>query len=285
VKKKVRRALAASAIRHLGVDVKAVMVSPERATELLERNTLNRSMSQSWADELSAIMKAGKFVLSNDAVAIAADGRVLNGQHRLWAVVDSGVSVPLLVAEGIDEDAQLVMDVGRKRTLFDAVKVGSDPAAQRRVVQVAARMHQGLSSYYRKIANQDVPAIYEMHKDAAQFAVDAFSKIKKRSPGIDQLGVLAVVGRVFYTRGTKGRLLEFAETMVTGLPKDVKRDQAAILLRDFLRLNTRKAGFSWSMEVYAKTERAVAAYLKGDKLEKLYAPENEMFPLPHEKKN
>ncbi len=120
--------------------VELVTVTPKQAAEWLERPPARlpdgRTIQQRPPNyfHLASIRKAmeeGKFVATHQAIALAPDaeygntGAVLDGQHRLWAVVESGLSVPMYVAFNADPAHFDKVDVGRNRTYSDLAAIQS----------------------------------------------------------------------------------------------------------------------------------------------------------------
>lgn len=99
-----------------------ISVSPTIAARWLERNESNRGVREGRVNGLAEAMRRGEFVITGDTIKFAPDGRLLDGQHRLWAVLESGVTVQMLVAYNIAPEAQTVMDSGAARTFADTLK-------------------------------------------------------------------------------------------------------------------------------------------------------------------
>ena len=77
----------------------------------------NRSMSNTVADNYARDMANGNWHPSWDAITISKNGVVKNGQHRLKAILKSGVSCPFLVITDAPND--FVGDIGFKRKAGD----------------------------------------------------------------------------------------------------------------------------------------------------------------------
>lgn len=120
------------------VTAEFVQVTPEIATKWLGHNLKNRSRRPRATDRYIRDMRNGDWALTGDPVRFAADGQLLDGQHRLTAVVESGVSVVMLVVRGLDTAAQDVMDTGVKRTAADALSLHG--RAQAAKVAATARL-------------------------------------------------------------------------------------------------------------------------------------------------
>jgi hypothetical protein len=105
----------AMARRYSGVSVSIVRITAEIAREMLEKNTKNRPLNKRHADRLKDAMIAGEWWMNGETIIFSAEGILLNGQHRLWAIVASGVSVDVLVVRGIDAEAFRTLDGVRTR--------------------------------------------------------------------------------------------------------------------------------------------------------------------------
>ncbi|HYP55289.1 MAG TPA: hypothetical protein VEQ41_03155 [Solirubrobacterales bacterium] len=103
------------------LDTEIVEMTPRAAREILDRNARNRSLRSDYVRKLGAAMERGEWTVNGEPIQIAEDGTLLNGQHRLSAVVESGVSVPMLVVRGLPPAAQRTMDTGTRRNLSDVL--------------------------------------------------------------------------------------------------------------------------------------------------------------------
>ena len=93
-----------------------IMVTPEIAQRWLEWNQINRALSSSKVAQYARAMAGGHWMVSNDDICFDRDGRLLNGQHRLHAVVRSGCTILMTVKRGLPTDAMQYMDRGKGRT-------------------------------------------------------------------------------------------------------------------------------------------------------------------------
>lgn len=106
---------------HPDITADVVLVGPELAAKWLEGNTHNRVISDSYVAGIERDMRAGRWHMTGDTVKFDWNGVLADGQHRLWAVVQSGCTVPMLVVHGVSPEAQDYMDIGKKRSTSDAL--------------------------------------------------------------------------------------------------------------------------------------------------------------------
>lgn len=100
-------------------------ITPDDAAKLLERNTHNRNLRTNRAEQYASDMRAGRWVLTPNTIDLAADGTLLNGQHRLWAVVLSGKTQDFYFATDLDPAVQSVTDIGVGRTASDMLSLSA----------------------------------------------------------------------------------------------------------------------------------------------------------------
>lgn len=98
-----------------------IAVSPEIARKWLDRNAVNRSLRQGKVEQYARDMAAGRWTLGESAICFGVDGHLLNGQHRLHAVIKANVTVIFLVIRNMPVEAMPNMDIGTARTAGDVL--------------------------------------------------------------------------------------------------------------------------------------------------------------------
>lgn len=100
-----------------------VRVTPEIATEWLAKNNDNRAINNSRVNLYSSAMRDGHWVENGQPIIISTDGYLIDGQHRLTALIRAGVSLDMLLVrlEETDEGGVLTarhipIDIGQSRT-------------------------------------------------------------------------------------------------------------------------------------------------------------------------
>lgn len=109
-------------------NIRLVEVTPSLARDWLGFNSHNRNIRQRVVLAYAADMAAGDWRWNGESIKFAADGTLLDGQHRLAAVVESGSTVPMLVVRGLKDDAQETVDGGAKRRFGDVLKLRGESA-------------------------------------------------------------------------------------------------------------------------------------------------------------
>ena len=148
----------------------ATLITPAVAQEILDSsNASNRRMRGWWATALAAAIKRNEWILTHQGIAFDKDGNLIDGQHRLKAVVLSGVAVKMFVFAGLDPKAFMAIDVGVKRSTSDTtglekgtaevcsrlagivMRVGQTSATSQQALEVAKcgveEVHQRLTEF------------------------------------------------------------------------------------------------------------------------------------------
>jgi hypothetical protein len=256
--------------------VTRVLVTPAMAMDWLDNaNTSNRKVSDAHVQRLARDMASGEWKLTHEGIAFDPSGILLDGQHRLWAVVMSETPVEMHVWRNVTREALMAIDCGKSRSLCDVLRLGGGHGEVGTTdLAVLRAMLGGLAGPVALSPSQAAEALGK-HAAAVKLAVEALP----RARWIACAATRAVIGRAYYSCD-HDRLREFGRMLGTGVVPEGGA-VAVVLLRQFL---SEKAGHSRQAghERYTKTQRALVAFLKGEAISRLYAATQEHFPLPEE---
>lgn len=123
-------------------------VGPDLAGALLEKNEENRPVSQREVKKLERVLRSDKWKPNGETIKLDSKGRLRDGQHRLNAIINTGISAKMLIVTGLDEDVFTTMDQGRKRTGGDVLFI--------RGVANYAQTSVACATFYRVIKNKPI---------------------------------------------------------------------------------------------------------------------------------
>lgn len=101
----------------------AIELTPEIAQYLLGRNHSNRPLNRLTVEQYVRDMKKGDFVLTGDSIKVSSSGKLIDGQHRCTAVVESKSKFPTILVCGLEEDVFDKIDTGRTRVASDVLHI------------------------------------------------------------------------------------------------------------------------------------------------------------------
>lgn len=98
-------------------------ITPKLAATYLERNKNNRNIRDRVVEAYAREMKAGNWVVQHQGIAFNENGDLVDGQHRLHAIVKAGVPVQMTVTRGLPVECVGGIDQGAKRKFEDVLKM------------------------------------------------------------------------------------------------------------------------------------------------------------------
>lgn len=104
-----------------------MLITPKQAAAWLEGHTHNRALSHSKAMGYARDMKDGKWDLNGEAIIFDWDGVLQDGQHRLWACIESDTPFYSVVTRGIDPATFTTIDTGKGRSASDLLSMEKYP--------------------------------------------------------------------------------------------------------------------------------------------------------------
>jgi hypothetical protein len=110
-------------------------VTPEMARAWLAGAAPNRAISRATVDAYAFEMSQGKWRHTPVGIQFNPSGQLIDGRHRLSAIVASGVSVWMTVIRDVPADVSLVLDTGRIRKPSESIAIST--GAQRTSIRQA----------------------------------------------------------------------------------------------------------------------------------------------------
>lgn len=149
-----------------------ISVTPEIATEMLEHNTGNRTIKAGAVNMYARDMLSGNWQFTADPIRFDTTGRLLDGQQRLSAIIQSGATITMLVVTGLAPETQEVMDSGVKRTAADQLSMKGVTSSA--LIASAVRLailyeREALFAKGTNPSTTDILRWFEEHPDIADY--------------------------------------------------------------------------------------------------------------------
>lgn len=124
--------------------IKVMHVDQMQALDWLTSNTHNRPLNKNMVRKIADDMRSGRWMDNGETIKFSKEGVLLDGQHRLMAIVEADVRIPLIVVFGIDEAAQSTIDIGAVRTIGNILSLNGIPNGNKiaAVARVVLRYQQ-----------------------------------------------------------------------------------------------------------------------------------------------
>lgn len=257
------------------MDVRIETVTPAVAQAWLNANKTNRKLRDGIVEQYAADMKAGNWTRCTAPIAFYEDGDLADGQHRLWAVVESDTSQQFTILRGLDRASGLNIDTGLARSIVDNGRIsGLDQGLSYELVATARATALGVSSTGR-LSNAAKLQVVADHREAAQWAVSNGPRGKHIRNAI----VLGAIARAWYWETDKDKLRRFGDVMTDGFSQG-DHESAAVCIRNYMLA---KAGIAASsamwVDTFYKVQAAISKFMAGNKLTVIRSVSEEAYPL------
>jgi hypothetical protein len=219
-------------------------ITPELAKQLLSLNTsANRAVRKAKVDSYAKDMISGLWRLTHQGIAFDWHGNLVDGQHRLHAILKSGVTLQVYAYRGLNPDHFAVLDTGAARSAGDFLKKmsftypGTVGAAARLVLRYGkAQVSQGTSSKSSSISNSQIEVFckkhYEEIGEASYIAVSAYNRFcGLRKSGTAAFLMLASEVNI----ETYHAACEFIEMVASGA--NLAKGSVPLAFRNYLSVN------------------------------------------------
>ena len=209
------------------------LVTPELAEKYLALNiTHNRNINIRRVLEYSRQMQTGQWQLAA-AISFNNQGRLIDGQHRLSAVVHSGVSCYFVVVRGYPEDSVSCFDLGARRNAANIASIKGIKANHNTLAIAKAMLIPRHGIHYARVASpHEVIAIFKKYEESISLS---FVGAAGNGGIVRSAPVRAAIARAHAWGENHERLSELLSVLNTGYPvsSDAAHDSAAIALRNF----------------------------------------------------
>jgi len=256
---------------------KWVQVTPALAGKWLEGNVHNRPVRDHIVIQYATSMRLGLWRKSPEPIMFNGEGTLLNGQHRLWAVVESGETHQFYVMRGVDTEVLLVLDQGSARSAHDNMNLSNENLSQRITADDISVLRAMLTGPGRmRIPVEFCERLWKFYKNNVIQAKNAFGG---RTSIPATVMVRAIVARASFTQSA-GRLFEFCQVVLTGVAPSPKY-VVAIKLRDLLIGEWRSSTMRpTKATIWGKIESSLVHFLSGTVPKNLIGFEKEQFKIP-----
>jgi hypothetical protein len=166
-----------------------VIMTPEYAEALLKKNKVNRPFNRHACESYKKEILLGTWKVSHQGIAVSVTGRLMDGQHRLTAIKETGAKVPVWLFTGVPDESFDVMDTHRRRSFAD--NQGVSPAVAQ-IAYLGARLLNGRSANTLTYADQK--RVLETCRDTMQVVSDAANgKTKRTSSPVKLAAVIRIL--------------------------------------------------------------------------------------------
>ena len=212
-------------------------ITPAVAKAMLRNNPKNRLLKPRLVEQLASDIKSGEFHVTHQGIAFDEKDNLIDGQHRLSAVVAADKAVDMYVTRGLHPDMMNVVDIGAKRTQADVLRMQgyhSSPCLSAAAQIYYAYVHRKFSFSDKKgryINNFTLTSFVKAHPDLIK-AVE-WTQNHNRLKDFGRPSVVAAFYAIFHKKN-KAKANEFFRVLIDN-HSEKKYHPAVILYEHILR--------------------------------------------------
>lgn len=247
-------------------------VTPEMAKRWLENNFRNRPLDQETVTAYARDMTIGNWAPTHQGIAFNDRDELIDGQHRLHAIVTSGNTIRMMVTfglpstiEGKEMTTMDCVDRGRTRSVADQLRIQHGLANGKLISMITNYLSQlCCGERTRRMSVGQALEVYRLFEPETNWIIDHRSK----QPGLRMGGVLSAFALALASEvGGSVVIAKMHEQLVSG-EVDARSPIARLrtfLLSDEAKLITQRL----NRGVAELTLQALFLETKGERVEKL----------------
>ncbi len=230
------------------------IITPARAEELLRLNSKNRRVNPTVVHQYATLMQANKWHENGDPIRVSTEEILLDGQHRLLALIRAGATLKMPVITGLRPDVFATIDRQFSRTpaqifaLAEVANAGVISRLCRTLVDYeAGRIGLALTSGGGRrsgITPEELLEYYRVHENELQQAA-RHGDVYQRSTAFFSCSEWAFLHVVLTRTGRAQEAHAFLEQLVGGAgltEKDVVLMVRNLLFRSMTSISKLTAG-------------------------------------------
>jgi hypothetical protein len=251
-------------------------ITPNIAHAYLERNIMNRRPLERAVAKLATDMSKGNWYLTGDTIKFDNEGVLIDGQHRLMAVIRCGLPQQFLVVRNVAKEAKIATDTGKPRTLsnvleFDNCKNSKEVAC---ITKAAYEFHYGKQNMQRATSHFEMVEFLNEHPEIHESAT--WNATNRKYFGT--LGSMSMWGAVHFATGTISHEMREEYFSLFKLPPQNAKHPITVA-RNTLAINYKRGRFTASRNwVWAVAIKSWNAMVEGREVSMFKYGIGERFP-------
>ena len=220
-----------------------------------------RSVSERKVDHWLSVMNRGEWKLTHQGIAITKEGEILDGQHRLKALVRYGKPLMMVVTFNADPSTFNVLDTGYIRSSHQIMQMSGRNLSKNQISALHTLLWkpQSVTSVMNSWNIEDLPLVADYFSGALSATYSKACGSAFRGGCIRGAGLRAIVSNP----SNEKKVIRFFQVLSSGLPENASENAALQLA---LRLGSMTKGSGareYRHQSYWMTCHALRLFLSG----------------------
>jgi hypothetical protein len=231
-------------------------VTPSIAEQWLKQRAPNRPVRAGAVDKYADAVASDNWLINGDTIRFDKDDNLIDGQHRLHAIVKSGRTVTMIIIEGLEPAAKTTIDDNVPRSHADRLIWFDGQTRGRNVAAIVAVIRMAVYNSDAKVGYHRIKEVVDAYRSGIEWATKAV-------PGARHyLAVSPIFAAIAYAYDVNPeKVADFVDQVATGV--DLKPKSAT--LEFFKWASSTKFGSKGAhrIAVFYKTLRAIQSHIEG----------------------
>lgn len=254
-------------------------VTPKKAQQYLNRNKSNRTLRAGVVERYSEDMRNEAWTICTAPIVFYDNGDIADGQHRLWAIIESKKSQEFFIMRDLPKEAGLNIDTGLGRSLVDAAKIsGIDEGLTHTLISTCRAYHFGhrnkIGIKGRSASNSEKLEWVAMYREPCEWAIHhgPVGKFVRNSI------VLGAIARAVTYEKDPERLARFSDVLTKGFAV-AEDESSAVAIRNYLlKLGQSASTDALWRDTFMKVQNAIWYFMRKKPLFVIKAQTDERYP-------
>lgn len=252
-----------------------VNVTPEIARGWLDVGCFNRKIDPEAVSKYVRMIQSGLWKRTHQGIAFTKEGILLDGQHRLLAVIKTGMTVPMVVFIDEAQENFEFIDCGKNRSNLDMIRLGQgDNTLNSLHTSTLRAFLAGPFCHTTQWSSAELNIEQRKHEKPILFIVDLFRGEKDRK--LNDSTVRGLLARAYYHLPTEKITAFTAKLLNRG--GGYRGDQMNYLVNSLYTWDDRRN--NTKREIYKRGQQTLLAFLHDNPQPWTVKISLDAFPIP-----
>lgn len=227
-------------------------------------NLYNRALKN--PTDLVNALSSDTFLQNGDTISFTSEPNLIDGQHRLKAIIESNKETSLQSVFGLEQKAIYTKDKGTKRQRHDDITIIAKRSGNEKH-QMSSAEHKVFKGFidgattqkYKNLSYEEINKLWTTkYNEAVRFGISCFPA--KTAPGLGTSIQKSIIARAYYCGENKEKLQEFCNKLILGQPSK-KGCPVEALYKKSAKSRNKQGRPGNQFDKYKMMEVALNAYL------------------------
>lgn len=259
-----------------GTVITVEKIGPKEAQALLAKNFSNRRIRPSRVEMYADMMTRGQWLMTGEPIIMKVDGSLVNGQHRLLAVIQSDTTQEFAIVRNATDTVFEVVDTGLSRQPGDVLDTTTYVTTKAAAIRALWVIEMGGDPRKTQdlvlVSRHDIADYYRQHHGEIDAAAELQGTMQGKFGNYNPSAMTAFIVLAWRHNKTKADAFVYAVREGVGLTRG---DPRLVLRNSMSSTKVKRTNRGQYLMMYIKMFNA---WLQGETRQSVYYSSDEEFP-------